>query len=196
MTAIASNEFQAHTERIEQLVQRVSGLADDEARTTALELLQSMMDLHGAVLSRVVEVLNAGEAGRASLAKLGCDPLVCGLLVLYGVHPVALEDRVARAVENVAPQLRKHGGSAELVGIADAVVRVKIQSSGHGCGSSADALKGTVEQAILEAAPEVIQVVVEGAPSTAAGFVPLNLIQPAVIQTAAKEEKTYEESAA
>ena len=156
MTAIASSEFQAHTERIEQLVQRVSGLADEEARTTALELLQSMMDLHGAVVSRIVELLNASEAGRASLAKLGCDPLVCGLLVLYGVHPVALEERVARAVENVRPQLRKHSGSAELIGIADDVVRVKIQSSGHGCGSSADALKSTVEQAILEAAPEVV----------------------------------------
>ncbi len=191
MTAIASSEFQAHTERIEEMVQRVSGLADDAARTCALELLQSIMDLHGAVVSRLVEVLNASEAGRASLAKLGCDPLVCGLLVLYGVHPVALEDRVARAVENAAPQLRKHGGSAELMAVADAVVRVKIQSSGHGCGSSADALKSTLEQAILEAAPEVVQVVAEGMPSTA-GFVPLNLIQPAM----KKEEKSYEESAA
>ena len=71
MTAIASSEFQAHTERIEQLVQRVSALADEEARTTALELLQSMMDLHGTVVSRIVELLGASEAGRASLAKLG-----------------------------------------------------------------------------------------------------------------------------
>lgn len=201
MSAIANSEFQTHAERIEKLVQRVSGLADEEARGTALELLQSMMDLHGAVISRVVEVLNASEAGRASLAKLGCDPLVCGLLVLYGVHPVALEDRVARAIENVRPQLRKHSGSAELIGIADAVVRVKIQSSGHGCGSSADALKSTVEQAILEAAPEVVQVLVEGVPAPAAGFVPLNLVQPAtaqpaVAQPAMKEENSYEESAA
>ncbi len=133
MSAIANSEFQAHTERIEQLVQRVSGLVDEHARTTALELLQSMMDLHASVIARIVEVLNASEAGRASLAKLGSDPLVCGLLVLYGVHPVALEDRVARAVENVGPQLRKHSGSVELIAVADAVVRVKIQSSGHGC---------------------------------------------------------------
>ncbi len=143
----------------------------------------------------MVEVLNSSEAGRASLAKLGSDPLVCGLLVLYGVHPVSLEDRVARAIENVRPQLRKHGGSVELIAIADAVVRVKIQSSGHGCGSSVEALKNTVEQAILEAAPEVVEVVVEGVPVSAAGFVPLNLIQPA-IKAAIKEEKTYEESAA
>jgi Fe-S cluster biogenesis protein NfuA len=191
MTTLGNREFQAYTERIERLVQQASGLEDAGARTTSLELLQSVMDLHGAVVSRIVELLDSSEASRASLAKLGSDPLVCGLLVLYGVHPVALPDRVARAVEKAAPQLRKHGGSAELLGIADAVVRVKIQSSGHGCGSSTDALKDTLEQAILEAAPEVVEVVVEGVPSATTGFVPLNLIQPA-----SKKENNYEESAA
>ena len=191
MTTIDNREFQAHTEQIERLVQRVSTLTDEDARSTALELLQSMMDLHGAVLSRIVEVLNSGEAGRASLAKLGNDPLVCGMLVLYGIHPVALEDRVTQAIEKARPQLRKKGGTAELIGVADSVVRVKIESSGHGCGSSADALKGTLEQAILEAAPEVVELVVEGVPSSSSSFVPVNLIQPAM-----KEDKKYEESTA
>jgi Fe-S cluster biogenesis protein NfuA len=185
-----NGEFQAHTEQVERLVQRVNGLADDDARGTALELLQSLMDLHGAVMSRIVEVLSdSGDAGRNALAKLGNDPLVTGLLVLYGVHPVPLEDRVARAIEKVGPQLRKQSGTVELLGVAEAMVRVKIQSSGNGCGSSPDALKQMVEQAILEAAPDVVQVVAEGAPSS--GFVPLNMVQPA-----GKEGKKYEESAA
>jgi Fe-S cluster biogenesis protein NfuA len=187
-----SSEFQAHTEAIERLVERVSALSDEDARTSALELLQSVMDLHGAVLSRIVEVLNnSGEAGRAALAKLGSDPLICGLLVLYGVHPVPLQDRVARAIEKVAPQLHKQGGSVELAGIVDAVVTVKLHSSGHGCGSTAEALKRVVEQAILEVAPELVQVIAEGATSSASGFIPLNMIQPAM-----KEEKKYEESTA
>ena len=60
-----SGEFQAHTEQIERLVQRVSGLADEDARASGLELLQSVMDFNGAVLSRVVEVLwvRAKQAG-------------------------------------------------------------------------------------------------------------------------------------
>jgi Fe-S cluster biogenesis protein NfuA len=188
--SLNSGEFQAHTEQIERLVQRVSALADEDARSTALELLQSLMDLHGAVFSRVVEVLTeSGEGGRSVLTKLENDPLVCGLLVLYGIHPVSLEDRVARAIEKVGPQLRRQAGTAELLGVSDAVVRVKLQSSGNGCGSPPDTLKATVEQAILEAAPDVVQVLVEGVPSSS--FVPLNMIQPA-----AKEEKKYEESAA
>src|ERR1700681_1444430 len=92
MTTLGNREFQAHTERIERLVQQASGLADAGARTTSLELLQSVMDLHGAVVSRIVELLDSSETGRASLARLGSDPLICGLLVLYGVHPVALPE--------------------------------------------------------------------------------------------------------
>ena len=33
------------------------GLADEDARSTSLELLQSMMDFHGAVMARIVEFL-------------------------------------------------------------------------------------------------------------------------------------------
>jgi Fe-S cluster biogenesis protein NfuA len=190
--AMNNSEFQAHTEKIEQLVQRVSSLPDEDARTTALELLQSLMDLHGAVVSRIVEVLaSSGESGRNALAKLGSDPLVCGLMVLYGVHPVGMEERVAQAIEKVRPQLRKQGGGVELISVSDAVVRVKIQSSGNGCSSSPEALKLTVQQAILEAAPEVAQIIAEGAASPSPGFVPLNMIQPAM-----NEEKKYEKSAA
>ena len=199
MSALGNTEFQAYTGRVERLVERAGALEDAAARTTALDLLQSVMDLHGAAVSRIVELLDATEAGRASLVRLGADPLICGLLVLYGVHPMPLEERLAHALENLAPQLRKHSGSAELIDVSEGVVRVKLQSSGHGCGTSPDALRTMVEQAILEAAPEIVEVAVEGAASGAArhsGFVPLNLIQPAPSQPALKEEKQYEESAA
>jgi Fe-S cluster biogenesis protein NfuA len=186
-----NNEFQARTEQIDSLVQRVTAFKDDDARTTSLELLQSMMDLHGAAMERVVELLSeSGEAGRSSLAKLGNDPLICGLLVLYGIHPVALEGRVSRAIGKVRPQLQKHGGSVELIAVANETVRLRIQSSGNGCGSSVDTLKATVEQAILEAAPEIVAISVEADERAASGFVPVNMIQPI------KEEMKYEKSTA
>jgi Fe-S cluster biogenesis protein NfuA len=191
MSALGNREFQAFTERIAQLVERAGALSDADAQATALELLQSVMDLHGAVASRIVEVLDASEAGRASLAKLGADPLVCGLFVLYGVHPVALEKRVADALAGAAPRLRKRGGSAELLTISESAVRVRIKGSGHGCGSSLEGLKDAVSQAILEAAPEVAEIAFEGDVASASSFVPLNLIQPAP-----REENTHEEPVA
>ena len=189
---MTSGEFQAHAEQIERAVQRVNELPDDDARTAALELMQSLMDLHGAAMARIVEVLGeSGDAGRNSLASLGNDPLLCGLMVLYGVHPLSLEERAQRAIDKVRPQVQKQGGKVELLDVRESQVRVSIHSSGSGCHSSPDALKSAVEQAIREAAPEVIDFVAEGVASSAAGFIPLTMIHPAI-----KEENRYEESPA
>ncbi len=181
MSALGNSEFQAYTGRIERLVERAGALEDAAARTTALDLLQSVMDLHGAAVSRIVELLDATEAGRASLASLGADPLICGLLVLYGVHPVPLEERIARALENLAPQLRKHSGSAELIGIAEGVVRVKLESSGHGCGTRPRTLSGPwSSRPFWKPLPRPSKLPSKARLRLAAsGFVPLNLIQPA-----------------
>jgi Fe-S cluster biogenesis protein NfuA len=174
-----NGEFQAHAEQIERMVERVNQIPEEDARTAALELMQSLMDLHGAGLARIVEVLSeSGDAGRNSLAHLGSDPLLCGLMVLYGVHPLSLDERVRRAIEKVRPQVQKQGGSVELLDVNDSLVRVSISSTGNGCHSSPDALKSAVEQAIREAAPEVIEFVAEGVASSAAGFIPVNMIQP------------------
>ena len=188
----SEQEFQQRTERIEQLVQRINALPDEEARTAALELLQSVMDLHGSAFTRIVEVLtDAGDAGRSALAKLGGDPLICGLMVLYDVHPIPMQDRVTAAIEKLRPQLRKREASAELLGISNGVVEVEVHALGHGCHSSPDAVKQQVEQAILEAAPETSSILVHGISTSSEGFVPVNMLQPA-----AREGSDYEKSPA
>jgi Fe-S cluster biogenesis protein NfuA len=182
-------EFQQHAQKVEELVQRVTALSDEGARTTSLGLMQGLMDLHGSAITRIVEILaDSGESGHSSLEKLGSDPLICGLLVLYGVHPVPFEARVADALERVAPKLRKQSGSAELLSISENVVRIAVQGSGTGCHSSPDALKEMVEQAVREMAPEVTELVIEVPVSAQSGFVPLNVLQP-VLQPAISEEK-------
>lgn len=187
-----NSEFQARAEEVERLVQRVSALENPEARTAALDLLQSTMDLHGSALSRIVEMLSeSGEAGQRMMEKLGSDPLICGLLVLYEIHPVSLEDRVARALDQLGPQLSKQNAAAELVSLDQNLVRIRLKAEGHGCGSSSEALRAAVQQAVLEVAPEAAEIVVENLPSSASGFVPLDMIQ-----TANKKEGTYEESTA
>jgi Fe-S cluster biogenesis protein NfuA len=183
-------EFQQHAQRVDQAVERATSIPDEAARTIALELMQSLMDLHGSGLTRIVEVLaESGEPGRNMLAELGRDPLICGLLVLYGIHPVPLEDRIADAVNRVAPQVRKQGGTLELLSVREDGVKLSIQTSGSGCHSSPDALKQSIEQAIREAAPEMVEIICET--NIPAGFVPLTNLQ-----TAPTKEKTYEESAA
>lgn len=183
-----NGEFQTHTEKLQRLLEQMKGLPDNELRALAFELMQSLMDMHGAAISRMVEVLsNAGDSGRNALGQIAEDPLICGLLVLYGVHPVSIEDRILAAVENIRPQLQRQGASFEVVSCVDGVVRVNVRSPGRGHDSAAT-FRAMMERAIREAAPEVVEVVMEG--MVQEGFVPLNMIQ------SAKKEKKYEESAA
>lgn len=186
------SEFQQRAERVQQAIERVHARLVGDEGDIALELLQAAMDLHGAALARVVELLKgAGTAGEVQLARLGNDPTICGLLVLYGLHPATLEERVAAALERLRPRLQKQGTAVELLGVADGRVRLRVEATRQGCGSNADAVRQMVEQAVLEVAPEAEQVAIELPAKPAAGFVPLNTLQPAK-----SEEKSYEKSTA
>ena len=127
-------------------------------------------------MSRVLELLS-GHESRMSLSKIAEDPLICGLLVLYGIHPVSLEERIQRSVEKLRPKLQKQGTNLELMSTVDDVVRIKIQSSPQDPHVSR-VVQTTIQQAIREAAPEIAEIVIEGVPPS--GFVPLNMIQPAM----------------
>jgi len=166
---------QQQSERIEKLIHKLESSADPGSLATARELVQSLMELYGAGLDRLTEIIAAkGDAGREILEELGRDVLVGNLLAANGLHPLDLEKRVRRAVEKVGAHLRSQG-SVDLLGIDDGVIRLRLQSSGSGCGSSAASLKSEVEAAMYEAAPDLVQLLIEVVeePGAASGFVPL-----------------------
>jgi Fe-S cluster biogenesis protein NfuA len=169
-------DFQVKVQRIGELVGELENIADPEARASAKALVQLLLDLHGAGLERVMEIVAKNdESGQRTIDDLGRDALVSSLLVLYGLHPLDLESRVAEAVERVRPQVRKGGGELDLFGIEAGVVRLQLQLSGHGCGSEGKTLKKLVEDALYEAAPDMNRLVIEGLeePAGSSGFVPL-----------------------
>jgi Fe-S cluster biogenesis protein NfuA len=170
-------EFQAKVERIGELVAELENIADAEARAGAKALVQLLLDLHAVGLERTLEVIAANlETGQQIIDDLGRDPFVSSLLILYGIHPLDLDSRIALAVERVRPQVRKGGGELDLVSSDGGVVRLRVQLSGHGCGSTGRTLKKIVEDALYEAAPDVVVLEVEGLEESAGspGFVPLD----------------------
>jgi Fe-S cluster biogenesis protein NfuA len=162
--AIDPRKFQAQLQRLDGLLQGVERFADPAAVAHTREVVRAVLDLHGAALGRLLEHLRAGgEAGRALLDACARDEVVAGLLLLHGLHPQDLEARVRQALEDVRPYLRSHGGNAELAGIADGVVRLRLEGSCDGCPSSAVTMQQTIEEAILARAPDAAAVEVEGA---------------------------------
>jgi len=154
----------AGIERIEELVGKIESLPDPEARASAVALVQALMDFHGEALDRLMELVAAqGASGYSIFDKFSSDELVSNLLLLYGLHPLPIEDRVKQALEKVKPQLDSHGGAVELIEVTEGVVRLRLNGSCNGCPSSAQTLKFAIEEAIYAAAPDVTAIEAEGA---------------------------------
>jgi Fe-S cluster biogenesis protein NfuA len=156
-------EFQAQMQRLDALLKGVERFTDPAAKAQVRALVRAVLDLHGAGLERLLRhVQAAGEAGGAILDACAGDDVVSGLLLLHGLHPLPVEERVRRALDDVRPYLRSHGGNVELLGVSDGVVRLRLEGSCHGCPSSALTMKQTIEEAILARAPDMMAVEVEG----------------------------------
>jgi Fe-S cluster biogenesis protein NfuA len=171
-----SRDFREDIQRIGGLVQEIESIADPAVRAATKNLVQSLMDLHGAALEKALGVIaDAGEPGMNIIDRLGRDSLVSSVLILYGLHPEDFETRVVKAVDKVRPQLRKQGCEVELHSVADGVIRLRVETGSHTCGSTAKTLQATLEGAMYDAAPDLTSLVIEGfEDKPASGFVALD----------------------
>jgi Fe-S cluster biogenesis protein NfuA len=155
--------FQRLSQRIERMIARIEAAPDPSVRADALELTRSLMELHGAGLDRMMEIVaRAGASGYALMEDFAGDDLVASLLVLYGLHPHDMETRVMKALDETRPYLQSHGGDVELLGVTDGTVRLRLAGSCLSCSSSTMTLKLAIERAIYDAAPDVTEIVTEG----------------------------------
>ena len=148
---------------METLLHEVDSQADSATRARTKEIVQLLMEFHGAGIERMLEYLaSSGDEGQKLIDSLAEDELISSLLLLYGLHPVDVDTRVRQALEKVEPYIHSHGGNVELIGIEEGVVRLRLQGSCHGCPSSAVTLKETIEEAIRQKAPDIVSIEVEG----------------------------------
>lgn len=190
-------DFRNRVQRIGGLVQEIETIADPAVRATTKELVQSLMDLHGAALERAMEIVaGAGEPGMDLIDKLGRDSLVSSVLVLYGLHPEDLDSRILQAIERVKPQLRKQSCEVELLGFSEGVVRLRVQKGEHTCGSTAKTVQATLEAAIYDAAPDLTSLTIEGLDGQpASGFVALDKLMAGAVVSVANEAPVRMEGA-
>ncbi len=159
-------EFPQRMQRIETLIGEIDSLGGDgRLQAKASELVSLVMDLHGAALRRMIELLKQNGAGAvAALDDCSRDPLIASLLVLYELHPDDLETRVNRGLAAARPYLESHGGNVELVSLAEGRAVLRLKGNCHGCPSSTRTMKNAIEDAIYEFAPDVMVVEIEQPP--------------------------------
>jgi len=153
----AGDDAQAAGERIEALLSALRSQAGPQVAATAEELVSCLVELYGAGLAAITEIL-ADEAGPQLMDKLVADPLVESLLLVHDLHPLDTSARVRRAVEEVLPQLGSHAGNVEYLGLDEAgVLRLRLEQS----GCSAETVRDLIEKAVAGAAPEAAGVAIE-----------------------------------
>jgi Fe-S cluster biogenesis protein NfuA len=151
-------------ERVQDLLGSLDEIADPVAQARVQELVGAVLELYGAGLERILGVIaDAGEGAIHIRKALLDDGIVASLLLIHGLYPVPLEERIAEAVESVRPFLASHGGGVEILSVEDGVARLKLQGSCNGCPASASTLEHALKEAIDEAAPDLLALEVEGA---------------------------------
>jgi Fe-S cluster biogenesis protein NfuA len=150
-------------DRIEEILGLLRS-GDAAAAAAAEELVGLLVGLYGDGLGHIVAALaDAGPAGTGLLARLTEDPLVESLLLLHDLHPLDVDTRIQRALDQVRPYLGSHAGGVEYIGVtADGVARLRLEGSCHGCPSSTVTVRLAITGAVKDAAPEVSEVAVEG----------------------------------
>ena len=128
-------EVRRRIEHLEALIQDLERLPDPAARDQARELVQALLEFHGAALARLLErIAGMGEPGHALIAALAGDDLVSSLLLLYDFIPLDLETRVESGPRSGAALLRTHGAMSSCWGST-------MGSSGCGCRGAATAAR-------------------------------------------------------
>ncbi|MGH9276857.1 MAG: NifU family protein [Acidimicrobiales bacterium] len=154
------SNIRAVGDRIEQLVGELRSGLDPVMWHRVEEVLALVTDLYGAGLAAVVRT-----GGPSLTRQLVDDELVASLLLLHGLHPDTVEERLQSALDDVRPYLGSHGGDVEVLEIDEGAgtVRLRLLGSCDGCPSSSVTLRDAVTRAIREATPELTTIDVEGA---------------------------------
>jgi len=161
--SVGHAQFKAQTERVEKLAARLEQANDPETRAIALELVQSVVELLGAALQKLVERCVATPEGERVLEDALQDDLVSSVFLLHSLHPDDLYTRVLRGIEAVRPYLQSHGGDCELARIENGVIHLRLHGSCGSCPSSSVTLRNAVEEALYQAAPDIKEIVAENA---------------------------------
>ncbi len=181
----------AHADSAAELARRAGELARLEALTQGWEPAQQSVlgaiktgieELNAQAFKRLIRTLKTDAAAAAALSEVVRDPLVFQVLLFHGLVKEPLEHRVARALDDVRPFLKQHGGDVELVAVKfPDTVELRLVGSCQSCPSSGETLTEGVEKSIKALCPEITTItrVSRGAPEvTADGAQVVHFVSP------------------
>src|SRR5690606_28053018 len=106
----------------------------------------------------------SGAAGTELDARLCDDDLLASLLVLHGLHPLGVEERVQRALAALRAELSLADDALRLVRVGDGAVEIAASEALGGGAMSRGLAEATVRRVLETAAPEIVSIEITGLP--------------------------------
>ncbi|CAN5448044.1 MAG: Rieske 2Fe-2S domain-containing protein [Pyrinomonadaceae bacterium] len=147
--------------RLNSLIEELEQYPDNEVRETALDLVQIILKLYGESLRRMIATFEAEPQRDQILGRMASDEVIRSILLIHGLMPESLYDRVAAKLKVLRPFLISQGCDVELLGVDDNRARVRLIRSGKGA-PPLTVLKTDIEKALIEVAPDLAGIEVEG----------------------------------
>ncbi len=143
---------------------------DEQHLSTLTAIKSAIEELNREAFRRLIRSLREDPASARRLSEAVRDPFLFGVLRFHGLVKDPLEHRVERALEEVRPALRTHGGDVEIVAVRmPDTVEIRLLGACHGCPASSQTLSEGVELAIRRHCPEVRHIRQVGTASARAG---------------------------
>ena len=151
--------------RIERLLDELHTSVGPTAWPRVEALVTTLVELYECGITRLVSHARAAANDRDALdATLTGDEVVAGLLALHGIHPVPLEERVRRALDEVHRVAVTDGCRCELASVDRSTVTLRLSLVAGASHAVARALAAVASRAVEQAAPEIAAVDVVGLP--------------------------------
>lgn len=140
---------------VDQTVARIEELLDELGSGPAEELVRVLMQLYGAGLEKIVEIVKGSEYAD----RISDDKLVGSLLLLHNLHPIDAETRLRRMLARLERSFDAHFLLEE---ITNDVARIRIEKNGSPLPNG---MSDVIERAALDVAPDLAGIKVEGLPA-------------------------------
>ena len=112
-------------------------------------------------LARIIAIVAGAPGGAALLDRLAEDPQARAILLLHGLHPQEAEARVRAALDRLRPDWALRGIGVLLREVKGGAARLSATAGGSGRVDAA-ALRAEIEAVIVEAAPDLDDILIEG----------------------------------
>ena len=157
-TLAADAAFDQRFQRVESLLAELSRATDPLVERVAREVLGTVLELHQRGLERLLELAAQSEGVRETLAH---DPRVSAMLLLHGLHPVPLVERVSRVLDALRERFSSKVQNVDLEVRESTAVIVRVTPMSSACGSTRQSLQKDISLALLSAVPDAESVLVE-----------------------------------